>query len=148
MTDALMQTKTLFMVVISTVAISVMFSLYHLSGNETLPDGTSMMLVQLAQASRGNEAAALEDDETFREQIDAALSYVQSIEKVERKLIFFHIPKTAGTAIEYAAGTKHIPWGSCLFNHKPKRDICQYPGTEECMYFGNCVHLYLTPEMR
>lgn len=125
-----------------------MFSLYHLSGNETLPDGTSMMLVQLAQASRGNEAAALEDDETFREQIDAALSYVQSIEKVERKLIFFHIPKTAGTAIEYAAGTKHIPWGSCLFNHKPKRDICQYPGTEECMYFGNCVHLYLTPEMR
>jgi len=61
-----------------------------------------------------------------------ALSYVRSFKNFDRKLIFHHVPKTAGTAIEYAAGTKKIPWGSCLFNHKPKRDICQYPGKFEC----------------
>jgi hypothetical protein len=62
--------------------------------------------------------------------------YIQSLQKVgrdEKSLIFLHVPKTAGTAIEYAAGTQRIPWGSCRFSHKPKRDICNYPkGGEDC----------------
>ena len=53
-------------------------------------------------------------------------------------LLFFHIPKTAGTAIEYAAGVNPdhpLAWGSCRFNHKPKRDICHYPqNSKPCMY--------------
>jgi hypothetical protein len=61
----------------------------------------------------------------------ASLAYVNSFHKLDRPLKFFHIPKTAGTAIEFAAGEKKIPWGSCLFNHKPKRDICNYPSETE-----------------
>lgn len=77
-----------------------------------------------------------EDDKlvTLSRERKKALSYVQSIKSFDRKLVFYHIPKTAGTAIEYAAGIHHIPWGSCLFNHKPKRDICKYPGKEECTF--------------
>jgi hypothetical protein len=58
-----------------------------------------------------------------------SLQYIRSIQSLNRAkaLTFFHIPKTAGTAIEYAAGSANLAWGSCLFNHKPKRDICRYP---------------------
>jgi hypothetical protein len=62
---------------------------------------------------------------------EASLAYVNSFQNLERPLKFFHIPKTAGTAIEFAAGENAIPWGSCLFNHKPKRDICKYPSETE-----------------
>jgi hypothetical protein len=62
---------------------------------------------------------------------EESLAYVNSFHKLERPLKFFHIPKTAGTAIEFAAGEQAIPWGSCLFNHKPKRDICNYPSEVE-----------------
>jgi hypothetical protein len=50
----------------------------------------------------------------------AAISYVKSMKSFNRTLKFSHIPKTAGTAIEHAAGEKKIPWGSCVFYHKPK----------------------------
>ena len=111
------------------VAVSVLFSLYHISGHDVaLIDGA--MLQNLVLSSRGDDIEVY--DESFEEQIKASLSYVQSIDILERKLVFFHIPKTAGTAVEFAAGTKRIPWGSCLFNHKPKRNICQYPGEQEC----------------
>jgi hypothetical protein len=65
---------------------------------------------------------------------DASQAYVQSFgeELVERQLTFFHIPKTAGTAIESAAGEHHVSWGSCLFPHRPKRDICTYPEGKDC----------------
>lgn len=58
-----------------------------------------------------------------------SMEYVRSIHSLDRSqsLKFLHIPKTAGTAIEYAAGSQQLAWGSCLFNHKPKRDICHYP---------------------
>lgn len=57
-----------------------------------------------------------------------ALNYVRSFRQVNRRpLTFFHIPKAGGTAVEQAAGSQRISWGSCLFNHKPKRDICRYP---------------------
>lgn len=58
-----------------------------------------------------------------------SMQYVRSIKSLNRAkaLKFYHIPKTAGTAIEYAAGSANIAWGSCLFNHIPKRDVCRYP---------------------
>jgi Sulfotransferase family len=58
-----------------------------------------------------------------------SLQYIRSIKSLNRAkaLKFYHIPKTAGTAVEYAAGSANIAWGSCLFNHVPKRDICHYP---------------------
>ena len=128
--DGVLQTRSLFLVIVSIVAASVLFSLHHISGHDggALTDGA--MLQNLVFSSRGNDMDVYDD--SFEEQIKASLSYVQSIEKLERKLVFYHIPKTAGTAVEYAAGTKHIPWGSCLFNHQPKRNICQYPGEQEC----------------
>ena len=129
--QGLLESKGIFLVVVSTLAMSVIFALYHLSGNDAALSGAAT-LQDLVVPPRGDEIA-LNGDDPFEEQIKASLSYVQSIEKIGRKLVFYHIPKTAGTAIEYASGTKHIPWGSCLFNHKPKRDICDYPGNEECM---------------
>lgn len=57
-----------------------------------------------------------------------ALEYVKSFDnKLGKQLSFFHVPKTAGTSIEHAAGTQNIAWGSCMFPHKPKRNICHYP---------------------
>ena len=59
-----------------------------------------------------------------------SLQYVQQFNSssTKRALKFFHVPKAAGTAIEHVAGEQMgLPWGSCLFNHKPKRDICTYP---------------------
>jgi hypothetical protein len=75
------------------------------------------------------------------EEREASLAYVNSFHKLERPLKFFHIPKTAGTAIEFAAGEKAIPWGSCLFNHKPKRDICNYPSATEWPWHVGWWHL-------
>jgi hypothetical protein len=65
-----------------------------------------------------------------------ALLYTKSFQSLERPLKFLHIPKTAGSAIENAAGENGINWGSCAFFHKPKRDICDYPGTEWPMRIG------------
>ena len=66
----------------------------------------------------------------MEEKMEDVFSYVRQIESVGRPLVFFHIPKTAGTAVELAAGKVDISWGSCLFNHKPKRSICNYPPGE------------------
>lgn len=75
-------------------------------------------------------------------EIQQALDYVRSFESLSRPLTFFHIPKTAGTAIEYAAGHKHrIPWGSCLFKHKPKRDTCRYPRGKDWPQYVGWWHL-------
>jgi hypothetical protein len=60
-----------------------------------------------------------------------ALLYVRSFKSTDRPLAFFHIPKTAGTAVEEAGGRRGLTWGSCLFNHKPKRDVCEYPDGKE-----------------
>jgi hypothetical protein len=81
------------------------------------------------------EAAVVE----FTDEHRAAQAYAKSFKKLGRTLKFLHIPKTAGTAIELAAGTKRVSWGSCLFNHKPKRTICHYPLGAEC----TCLRLRL-----
>jgi hypothetical protein len=55
------------------------------------------------------------------EEMQKSFDYINSFteESFERLLTFFHIPKTAGTAIEHAAGTsnRNLSWGSCMFNH-------------------------------
>lgn len=76
-----------------------------------------------------------------QQDLEASLAYVRSFRSFERPLIFFHIPKTAGTAIEYAAGKQKLAWGSCLFHHKPKRDICQYPTETEWPWHVGWWHL-------
>jgi hypothetical protein len=69
------------------------------------------------------------------DEIQRGKDYVHSIQSTERKLVFVHIPKAAGSAIEEMGGKpklKHVKkqvWGSCLFNHRPRRPggVCQYP---------------------
>jgi hypothetical protein len=91
---------------------------------------------QQQQQQRQSQRPAISEEER-----EASLAYVNSFHKLERPLKFFHIPKTAGTAIEFAAGEKAIPWGSCLFNHKPKRDICNYPSETEWPWHIGWWHL-------
>lgn len=67
----------------------------------------------------------------FQEEKAESLEYVRQLKSTRRTLKFFHIPKAAGTAIEHVAGDQmRLPWGSCLFNHKPKRTICNYPPSD------------------
>jgi Sulfotransferase family len=73
-------------------------------------------------------------DPLEKEEQEEAMAYIRSFQgggekTFARPLNFFHIPKTAGTAVEQA-GAEHenqYSWGSCAFYHKPKRDICNYP---------------------
>ena len=60
-----------------------------------------------------------------------ALQYVESFQSFDRKIKFFHIPKTAGTSIEQTAAENGIAWGGCAFKHVPKRKICPHPPGEE-----------------
>lgn len=65
----------------------------------------------------------------YQQERAASLEYLKSFQDTPLSplLGFFHIPKTAGTAVEEAAGVHTASWGSCLFPHKPKRSACQYP---------------------
>ena len=97
---------------------------------------------------------------SWDDQLRNAHNYIQSFANVGRTiypprktqhqydpLLFFHIPKTAGTAIEYAAGMnpdRPLAWGSCRFNHTPKRDICHYPKhSQPCTY--RCMLYCIVP---
>jgi hypothetical protein len=97
--------------------------------NEETPESR---LQKAANVNRREDFPVIEGEDSFDEERKQALSYVRSfgsrLDRQKRPLKFFHIPKTAGTAIEYAAGSAEgLLWGSCLFNHKPKREICRYP---------------------
>ena len=89
---------------------------------------------------------------SWEQEVQKAQTYLHSFTNVGRTsspqqpkknyhdaLLFFHIPKTAGTAIESAAGTnpgRPLAWGSCRFNHTPKREVCHYPeNSKVCTYF-------------
>jgi hypothetical protein len=88
---------------------------------------------KMENKARGSIPLDSNDGNSWDDEFKKARAYLHSFHDMKRSLIFFHIPKTAGTAIEYAAGKKKIPWGSCRFRHKPRRDICNYPKRgEEC----------------
>ena len=92
-------------------------------------EGNDDQQQQQQQQQEEEDVPSLHDDEETSTST-TELDYVQSFPSAtlgKRLLKFFHIPKTAGTAIEYAAGKHQMDWGSCLFRHKPKRDICTYP---------------------
>lgn len=66
----------------------------------------------------------------LKREIEKGLEYVNRLKDIKRKLVFVHIPKAAGTTVEEVGGLQaRVAWGSCLFNHKPKRPggVCQYP---------------------
>jgi hypothetical protein len=100
-----------------------------------------MTMTEIDDLSRASKLVIASRDEMqpetpidLDEEIRRNLEYVRSIKDTKRKLIFVHIPKTAGTTIEEvgALGAKSA-WGSCLFNHRPKRRydnnrvLCKYP---------------------
>lgn len=63
-------------------------------------------------------------------EIQNGIDYARSITNVQRNLVFVHIPKSAGSAIEEVGGLQaKVPWGSCLFVHRPRRPggVCKYP---------------------
>ena len=86
--------------------------LFPLSPREVRPSGSSSVTIRL------------------EEEIQKGLAYARSIESMKRKLLFVHIPKTAGTTIEEVGGWQlKVAWGSCLFKHRPIRrgKVCIYP---------------------
>lgn len=99
-------------------------------------------LLQATSSSKVNfvhpDTWSSEQRSAFDREKNESLVYIHSFDRnsFKRKLEFFHIPKTAGTAIEHAAGAthpKHV-WGSCMFNHKRKRSDCAYPDGGECKF--------------
>jgi len=95
------------------------FQLIRPDGNTASVDRVTESLVTLQR----------EPDED--RELKDAMGYVKSFERFDRQLSFFHIPKTAGTAVEQVAAENGIAWGSCLFKHSPKRKICPHPEGEE-----------------
>lgn len=78
----------------------------------------------------GRETPEMETLIDLDREIRKGLEYARSIQDTKRKLLFVHIPKTAGTTIEEVGGLgARVAWGSCLFNHRPKRrgNVCRYP---------------------
>jgi hypothetical protein len=109
-------------------------------GNYNRQNGNTSALLELEYLFSHNENKL---SNTHRIQFDkdkaAAMDYVKSFDSTSfnRPLSFFHIPKTAGTAIEHVAGSssRKIGWGSCMFNHgKRKRTDCEYPSGGKCKY--------------
>ena len=95
-----------------------------------------------------NAGADPDADGTFDSIQAKARAYAHSFTRLGRgPLNFFHIPKTAGTAIEEAAAERSIPWGSCRFHHKPKREVCPYPSGHDWPRYVGWWHLpaYLFP---
>lgn len=99
------------------------------TGNSILPE---LLEFEYSIANGRQNTMSSSQKKRFGREKAAALDYVKRFRgsSFDRPLSFFHIPKTAGTAIEHVAGssTTKIGWGSCMFNHgKRKRTDCEYP---------------------
>ena len=121
-------TKSLVCIIIASQLLSVSIFHKHLASVDFRPDILIPNLLSYVGKAHPNPPAY--EFKSLQEEKENALKYLDSIKSFERPLTFFHIPKTAGTAIENAAGEQHINWGSCMFYHKPKRDVCNYPGKQ------------------
>ncbi|KAL3935563.1 MAG: hypothetical protein SGBAC_008942 [Bacillariaceae sp.] len=64
---------------------------------------------------------------SLEQEIQKSKDYVNSIKDTKRNLVFVHIPKTAGSTIEDVGAKTKLSWGSCRFNHRPKRALCKKP---------------------
>jgi hypothetical protein len=110
--------------------------------DKVVPDNFSFVSTE---TSRATTATLPVSDIDLEKEIQKGLEYVQSIRNIQRHLKFVHIPKTAGSALEEMAGIQaQIDWGSCLFNHRPKRPgkVCRYPpGQFEWPKFVGWWHL-------
>lgn len=63
---------------------------------------------------------ALDLDAEARRGVEYARAFAARSKPRELRLV--HIPKAAGSALEEAAGTQaKVSWGSCLFDHRPRR---------------------------
>jgi len=104
------------------------------SGSKELAHGNPSLLFKLTTSEKlteinitGSEAPPSRSSSNMTAQVSEAFAYVRSFKLLKRRLGFFHIPKTAGTAVEVAAWKRKLAWGSCRFSHPRKRHSCMYP---------------------
>eukprot|EP00980_Cylindrotheca_fusiformis_P018814 scaffold6276_cov138-Cylindrotheca_fusiformis.AAC.1 len=104
-------------------AVFYVHTTLNASGRNNLPlDGTSSNTDNINNNNRQVLSIDLNDE------IRKSKEYVDSIQDLKRKLVFVHIPKTAGSTIEdVGSGQAKLAWGSCMFNHRPKRKLCKAP---------------------
>jgi hypothetical protein len=119
---------TMVLVVLYTDLLRKATTGQHWSITTTMSTTDLLLLVPPPPPNRPHMHQGGDGDEAAADEMRAALSFVQSFRKLgkEGNLAFLHIPKTAGTAVEQAAGRQKINWGSCAFPHRPKRAICHY----------------------
>lgn len=111
--------------------VSVLFSTENHGPHEVLPSFSHEFSPEIASATVTTVVTTTELlPIDLEREIQAGIDYAKSIKNKKRKLVFFHIPKTAGTTIEEVGGLQaKQSWGSCLFHHYPKRGrgVCRHP---------------------
>lgn len=124
------------------IVLIAFYTYLNLGNFRTQNDNISELLELDSLIPAGRKTILSSSDKIqFEREKSEALAYVKSFDSdsFNRPLSFFHIPKTAGTAIEHVAGSssRNIGWGSCMFNHgKRKRTDCEYPSGGKCKFIN------------